>query len=45
MTARIKSLTGVPVVTVTYDGTNESKNEVILPYLVAATEKLVNSKS
>ena len=45
MTARIKSLTGVSVVTVTYDGTNESKNEVILPYLVAATEKLVNSKS
>ena len=43
MTRRIKSMTGVPVVTVTYDGTSESKNEVILPYLVAASEKLVNS--
>jgi len=43
MTARIKELTGVPVATVTYDGTSESKNEVILPYLVAASEKLVNS--
>lgn len=43
MTARIKSITGVPVVTVTYDGTSESKNEVLLPYLVAASEKLVNS--
>ncbi|MFC2111999.1 acyl-CoA dehydratase activase [Bacteroidota bacterium] len=40
MTARIKSITGVPVVTVTYDGTSESKNEIILPYLVAATEKV-----
>ncbi len=39
MTQRIKSLTGVPVVTVTYDGTSESKNEVILPYLVAASER------
>jgi predicted nucleotide-binding protein (sugar kinase/HSP70/actin superfamily) len=38
MARRIKSVTGVPVVTVTYDGTSESKNEVILPYLVAATE-------
>jgi hypothetical protein len=38
MTRKIKSVTGVPVVTVTYDGTSESKNEVILPYLVAATE-------
>jgi predicted nucleotide-binding protein (sugar kinase/HSP70/actin superfamily) len=41
MTAKIKSLTGVPVVTVTYDGTSESKNEVILPYLVAASEKSI----
>lgn len=40
MTRRIKSVTGVPVVTVTYDGTSESKNEIILPYLVAATERL-----
>ena len=39
MTRKIKSLTGVPIVTITYDGTSESKNEVILPYLVAASEK------
>ena len=36
MTRRIKQVTGVPVVTVTYDGTSESKNDIILPYLVAA---------
>jgi predicted nucleotide-binding protein (sugar kinase/HSP70/actin superfamily) len=40
MTRQIKSVTGVPVVTVTYDGTSESKNEVILPYLLAAAEKV-----
>jgi predicted nucleotide-binding protein (sugar kinase/HSP70/actin superfamily) len=39
MTRRITSVTGVPVVTVTYDGTSESKNDIILPYLVAACEK------
>ena len=39
MTRQIKTLTGVPVVTITYDGTSESKNEVVLPYLVAASEK------
>ena len=38
MTRRIKSVTGVPVITVTYDGTNESKNDIILPYLVAARQ-------
>ncbi len=36
MTRRIKNITGVPVVTVTYDGTSENKNEILLPYLVAA---------
>jgi len=36
MTRRIKHITGVPVVTVTYDGTSESKNDILLPYLVAA---------
>jgi hypothetical protein len=37
MTSRIKSITGVPVATITYDGTTESKNDIILPYLVAAS--------
>jgi hypothetical protein len=33
MTSEIKQLTGVPVVTLTYDGTNDYKNDVIIPYL------------
>ena len=33
MTGEITSLTGVPVVTITYDGTNDYKNDVIIPYL------------
>jgi len=40
MTGRIKAVSGVPVVTVTYDGTSEGKNDIILPYLVAATERM-----
>jgi len=45
MTRRIKTVTGIPVVTVTYDGTSESKNDIILPYLVAATERGKSSKT
>jgi predicted CoA-substrate-specific enzyme activase len=33
MTNEITSITGVPVVTITYDGTNDYKNDVIIPYL------------
>ena len=33
MTNEIKRLTGVPVVTLTYDGTDDYKNEIIIPYL------------
>jgi len=33
MTRRIEGNTGVPVVSVTYDGVGGAKNEVILPYL------------
>ncbi len=33
MTRRIERTTGVPVVSVTYDGVGGGKNEVILPYL------------
>ena len=33
MTSEIRLLTGVPVVTLTYDGTNDYKNDVIIPYL------------
>jgi predicted nucleotide-binding protein (sugar kinase/HSP70/actin superfamily) len=40
MTDRIKAVSGVPVVTVTYDGTSEGKNDIILPYLVAARQRM-----
>jgi predicted CoA-substrate-specific enzyme activase len=33
MASEITSITGVPVVTITYDGTNDYKNDVIIPYL------------
>jgi hypothetical protein len=33
MTGEITNITGVPVVTVTCDGTNDFKNDVIIPYL------------
>jgi len=33
MTAEIKRITGIPVITITYDGTSEYKNDVIVPYL------------
>lgn len=38
MTNEIKRITGVQVVTLTYDGTNEYKNDVIIPYLQAAID-------
>jgi len=40
MTNEIRNLTGVPVVTLTYDGTNDYKNDVIIPYL--QSKKIVN---
>ncbi len=33
MTGHIEALTGVPVVTLTYDGTGTPKNDLIVPYL------------
>jgi predicted CoA-substrate-specific enzyme activase len=33
MTARIEEMTGIPVVTIEYDGTSGRKNDVIIPYL------------
>jgi len=33
MAGEIERITGVPVVTVTYDGTASNKNSVIFPYL------------
>lgn len=33
MSKRIEDLTGVPVLTITYDGTESPKNDIIIPYL------------
>lgn len=33
MTSRIEEITGVPVVTIEYDGTTAFKNDVVIPYL------------
>jgi len=41
MTRKIRELTGVPIVTVTYDGTSDKMNEVIVPYIQKA--RLVQS--
>jgi predicted nucleotide-binding protein (sugar kinase/HSP70/actin superfamily) len=38
MTRRIKELTGVPIVTLTYDGTSDQMNDVIVPYIQNAME-------
>ena len=36
MTGEIRRITGIPVVSLTYDGTNEYKNDVVIPYLHGA---------
>jgi predicted CoA-substrate-specific enzyme activase len=33
MSNQIKQITGIPVATITYDGTDENKNDIIIPYL------------
>ena len=40
MAHKIEKVTGIPVVTIEYDGTNEFKNDAILPYLKFAKDKL-----
>ena len=39
MTARIKELTGVPIVTLTYDGTSSQMNDAIVPYIQSAIKE------
>ncbi|MBN1132690.1 MAG: hypothetical protein JXA39_06435 [Bacteroidales bacterium] len=39
MTHKIREITGVPVVTITYDGTTGQMNEVIIPYIKSALSK------
>jgi hypothetical protein len=36
MTRRIREITGVPIVTLTYDGTSDRRNDVIVPYIQGA---------
>jgi predicted CoA-substrate-specific enzyme activase len=38
MKNQIQRITGVPVVTITYDGTSELKNDIIVPYLKLASK-------
>ena len=40
MAHKIEKVTGIPVVTIEYDGTNDFKNQAILPYLKFAKDKL-----
>jgi len=39
MKNHIRRITGVPVVTITYDGTSDLKNDVIVPYLKLAVKR------
>jgi predicted CoA-substrate-specific enzyme activase len=38
MTRRIRELTGVPIVTLTYDGTSNCMNDAIVPYIAKAAQ-------
>ena len=40
MTKKIRELTGVPIVTLTYDGTSDQMNDAIVPYIAKAAEKI-----
>ncbi len=40
MKNEIHRVTGVPIVTITYDGTSEQKNEVIIPYIKSLKKKM-----
>ncbi|MCF7929712.1 MAG: hypothetical protein K9L68_13700, partial [Spirochaetales bacterium] len=40
MSGTIEEITGVPVVTITYDGTGSSRNDLIVPYLEEAAKRL-----
>jgi predicted CoA-substrate-specific enzyme activase len=43
MTRRIRDLTGVPIVTLTYDGTSDRRNDSVVPYIQRAIEKMEKS--
>ncbi|HOY32115.1 MAG TPA: acyl-CoA dehydratase activase [Bacteroidales bacterium] len=39
MTSKIEKVTGIPVVTIEYDGTTAQKNDIIIPYLKLRTTR------
>jgi hypothetical protein len=39
MAKRIYEVTGVPIVSITYDGTESFKNDVVVPYLTLLRNK------
>jgi len=39
MTTKLEKITGIPIVTIEYDGTNSSKNDDIIPFLKYARKK------
>jgi len=41
MTRQIKEITGIPIVTITYDGTSDQMNDVIVPYIQNAAHREV----
>ena len=41
MTRQIRELTGVPIVTITYDGTSDRMNDLIVPYIQKASTSLI----
>ena len=43
MSAQIERVTGVPVVSVTYDGTGTLQNSAVVPYIHFARERMVRS--
>ncbi len=45
MTQRIRELTGIPVVTLTYDGTSDRMNDAIVPYIHHAMSGKVTQPS
>jgi hypothetical protein len=45
MARNIESLTGVPVVSITYDGTGQYQNEAIVPYIRFAAERPVEPRA
>ncbi len=45
MKSEIHRVTGIPIVTITYDGTSEPKNEVIIPYIKSLRKKMKKEES